>query len=77
MSVTEQDVAAWRAVVRHVRDGAARLQATADDIPPELVPRAVPDLQDLFARHAEAFADYTVALNCMRALIAECSGNGA
>ena len=74
MRVTEQDFAErWRAVVRHVRDGAERMQATADDIPPELVLGADPGLRGLLARHVEAFADYAVALNCLRVLITECS----
>lgn len=78
MKLTGQDFAErWQSVVRHVRDGAERLQATADDIPPELVLGADPDLRGLLARHARAFADYTVALNCLGALVAERSGNGA
>jgi hypothetical protein len=49
------------------------MQATADDIPPELVLGADPGLRGLLARHVEAFADYAVALNCLRVLITECS----
>ena len=78
MNVTEQDFAErWRSIVRHVRDGAERLQATADSIPPELVPGIAPDLRGLLAWHAEAFADYAVALNCLGALIAERSHSTA
>ncbi len=78
MEATEQDFAErWRSVVRHLRDGAERLQATADRIPPDLGRDADPDLCRSFTRHIEAFADYTVALNCLHALIAERTGGRA
>ena len=78
MKPIEQDAAErWRSVVRRVQDGVERLQATADEIPPDVGQNADPGLRGSFTRHIEAFADYTVALNCLHALIAERSGGRA
>ncbi len=68
----EQDFAArWRSVVRHLHHGAECLQATADDIPPELPARADLALRTMFARHSEALADHSVAVSCLYLLISE------
>ena len=61
----------WRAVVRHIQDGAERLQATADALPPDLPSSAEANLRGLVARHAKALFDHTVAMNCLDALIAD------
>ena len=69
--IEEDFVERWRAVIRHVQNGAERLQATADAIPPELSPGVEANLRGLLARHTEAFTDHAVALNCLDALIAD------
>ncbi len=68
--VEEEFVERWRAVIRHVQNGAERLQATADAIPPNLSLGVEVNLRGLLARHTEAFTDHAVALNCLDVLIA-------
>jgi hypothetical protein len=59
----------WRRTIGHIRDCAARLQAAADDLPWDMTYQTCSKTADVVSRHASAFADYTVALNCMHMLM--------
>ncbi|MGI4954040.1 MAG: hypothetical protein ACRYGM_19735 [Janthinobacterium lividum] len=62
----------WQLIAAQVKNGADRLQATTDVLPPEfnMVDAAV--IQALLSRHAQALVDHMVAVNCLAGLLAEC-----
>nr|WP_321984661.1 hypothetical protein [uncultured Lichenicoccus sp.] len=63
----------WRRCVVNLQHATERLQATTDEIPPELAAletRPASDVAILLERHLTTFGDYTVALSCLQALLA-------
>jgi hypothetical protein len=61
----------WRRTVGNIKCGADRIQATADAFPSENASLTMQDAEILFARHAAALADHTVAVNCLFHIMAE------
>ncbi|TLU72112.1 hypothetical protein [Lichenicoccus roseus] len=64
----------WRRCVSNLHHAIERLQATTDDIPPELAAlkdRPASDVALLLERHLTTFGDYTVALSCLQAHLAK------
>ncbi len=60
----------WRRTVQNIKDGADRVQATADAFPADIGGMTVLDLEIIFARHAAALADHSVAINCLFQIMA-------
>ncbi|MGI4799727.1 MAG: hypothetical protein ACRYG8_37940 [Janthinobacterium lividum] len=67
--------ARWRAASRNLCSRSMRLAATADDLSRQIEGKhKLPDrysIPERLATHIAAFADYTVALACVQALLAE------
>lgn len=65
----------WRSAVIALRLGTERIQSTANELPMDVAlandQQARSCLFNLLRCHVDAFNDYTTALNCVQALLAE------
>lgn len=70
----------WRSAVIALRLETERIQSTADELPMNVAlandQRARSCLLSLLRCHMDAFNDYTTALNCVQALLAEHGAGG-
>lgn len=79
MSSCERSVAErWQSAVIALRLAVERVQSTADELPMYVALKNDRQIRPcpltLLRCHIDAFNDYTTALNCVQALLAECEG---